>query len=107
MKDTITNRFKELVTQGQQLVGQRVTDDFYVSSSEIPKYQAWLSSVKEEKGRSCRTCCTGRVFTDNGEGVGVFGGAGRTVPWGDRFCVTRIVAERHLSEEVRLRYKVG
>ena len=41
----------------------------------------------QEKGRSRRTCCTGtgRVFIDDGEGVGVFGGAGSRVPWGDRF----------------------
>ena len=45
MKDTITNRFKELVAQGQQLVGHMIKDDYYVDSNQISRYQAWLSSV--------------------------------------------------------------
>lgn len=45
MKDVITNRFRELVAQGQQLVGRINRNDYYVSSHEITPAQAWLSSV--------------------------------------------------------------
>lgn len=45
MKDVITNRFRDLVAQGQQLVGRINRNDYYFSSHEITPAQAWLSSV--------------------------------------------------------------
>ncbi len=45
MKDVITNRFRELVAQGQQLVDRINRRDYYVSPHETIPAQAWLSSV--------------------------------------------------------------
>ncbi len=45
MKDVITNRFRELVAQGQQLVGRINRNDYCISLHEITSAQAWLSSV--------------------------------------------------------------
>jgi len=45
MKDVITNRFRELVTQGQQIERHTNSKDYYVPSHEITSVHAWLSSV--------------------------------------------------------------
>lgn len=45
MKDTITQRFQELLEQGKQLTSRMNTSDFYISEHNIPAFHAWLSSV--------------------------------------------------------------
>lgn len=45
MKDVITNRFRELVAQGQQIERHTNSKDYYVPSHEITSVHAWLSSV--------------------------------------------------------------
>ena len=45
MKDIITNRFRELVAQGQQHARRTNRDTYYLDSHEITPVHAWLSSV--------------------------------------------------------------
>ena len=60
-------------------------------------------------GHSFRTCCMRRVFTDSGEGTEVFMYSGMEVGQYHGVtgsCMTRIVTERELPEEVRSRCQV-